>query len=146
MRHITLNLAMVISIALSIGTAAGAGLTHAAGAGHSEVRTIKTTVSRFRHEEPTAMDWYIAVDGKYAVAYDGCRPGACDENQLVRRGRNWIVTCFTTEGKGQFGTCLTPPKTEQELRRTALCMALPAVDGVRCNHGRRHGHPLPRIT
>lgn len=108
---------ITIGILLSIGVALSASSTYAIGGSASDVLSIKATVARFRHEAPTAIDWYIAVDRQYAVAYDGCGPGACDENQLVRREGNWTVTCYTTEGKGQFGTCVTPRKTEQRLCR-----------------------------
>lgn len=130
------TLSATSGILLAFGTAFSAGLTHATGASAADVRAIKGSVTALRHGEPTAIDWYIAVDGRYAVAYDGCGPGACDENQLVRRGLSWIVTCYTTEGKGQFGACLTPSKTEQRLRRMALCMAMSSVDGIACTNAR----------
>ncbi|HTV75201.1 MAG TPA: alpha/beta hydrolase [Candidatus Acidoferrales bacterium] len=119
------------SLADTAATAVGAGATHATGVSASDVRAIEATVSGFRHEDPLLIDWYIAVDGQYAVAYDGCGPGACDENQLVRRNGSWIVTCYTTEGKGRFGTCLTPPKTEQNLCRMALSAIAPNGDTSR---------------
>lgn len=128
---------ITIGILLPIGVALGAGSTHAIGGSASDVRSIKETVAQFRHEAQNAIDWYIAVDGQYAVAYDGCGPGACDENQLIRRGSNWIVTCYTTEGKGQFGTCLTPRTTEQRLCRMALAPVAPYGDARRlwCQSG-----------
>jgi pimeloyl-ACP methyl ester carboxylesterase len=116
------------SLANTALTAAGAGATHASGASAADVRAIETTVSKFRQEDPALVDWYIAVDGQYAVAYDGCGPGACDENQLIRRNGGWALTCYTTEGKGQFGTCLTPPKTQQDLCRVALSPIAPNGD------------------
>jgi hypothetical protein len=120
-----------VSMVLTIGTATGAGLTRSIGASASDVRAIKAAVIQFRRD-PDSIDWYIAVDGSDAVAFDGCGPGACDENQLIRQDGRWIVTCYTTEGKGRFGTCLVPLKTEEKLRRKALCMAMPAVDGITC--------------
>jgi hypothetical protein len=121
-----------VSIVLTIGTAVGAVVTHAIGASPSDVRAIEAAVTEMRHGEPASIDWYIAVDGPYASAIDGCGPGACNENQLVRQGGRWIVTCYTTEGKGCFGTCLMPLKTEEKLRREALCMAMSSVDGISC--------------
>jgi len=122
------------SLAGTAETAAGVGATHATGVSAADVRAIEATVGRFRHEDPASIDWYIAVDGRYAVAYDGCGPGACDENQLVRRSGGWTVTCYTTEGKGRFGTCLTPPEIEQHLCRVALSSTLNSDTGrLWCN-------------
>lgn len=112
---------LAASFVLAIGTAAGAELMHSTGASVRDVHAIKAAVTRrFRDGLPASVVWYIAAEGSYAVAFDGCGPGACDENQLVRRGARWIVTCFTTSGKGQFGTCLVPPKIEWKLRHEAL--------------------------
>lgn len=119
------------SFADTAKTVVAAGATHATGVSAADVRAIQAAVSQFRHEDAALIDWYIAVDGQYAVAYDGCGPGACDENQLVRRNASWIVTCYTTEGKGRFGTCLAPPKTEQRLSCMALLPIAPAGDAER---------------
>jgi hypothetical protein len=113
---------VAVSIIVATGVAIGAGLTHSIGASSSDVRAIKAAVTNVRHGEPASIDWYIAVDGRYAVAFDGCGPGACDENQLVRSSGRWAVSCYTTEGKGLFGRCAMPTKTEQELRRKALSL------------------------
>ena len=109
----------VLGVILATGVA-GAGLTHATGAGVAEVSAIKAAVIGLRHVEPTAIDWYIAVSGPNAVAYDGCGPGACDETQLFRRDGHWVVTCYTVEGKGRFGRCTMPASEERRLRRAAL--------------------------
>lgn len=111
-----------ISIAFVIGPAVGAVVTHEIGASSSDAREIEAAVTQSRHGEPASIDWYIAVDGQYAVAFDGCGPGACNENQLVRLDGHWTVTCYTTEGKGQFGTCVMPPNTEEKLRRSAISL------------------------
>jgi hypothetical protein len=109
-------------IVLAIGPAVGAVVTHEIGASSSDVYGIEAAVTQSHRGEPASIDWYIAVEGPYAVAFDGCGPGACDENQLVRQAGRWIVTCYTTEGKGQFGTCLIPPKAEEKLRRLAFSL------------------------
>jgi hypothetical protein len=109
-----------VGVILTIGMAIGAGVTHATGVSATDVVTIKSAVTNLRHGEPTSIDWYIAVDGPYALVYDGCGPGACNETQLIRQGSRWVVTCYTVEGKGRFGTCSTPSQTVQELRREAL--------------------------
>jgi hypothetical protein len=123
MKHITRFATLAaVSIVLAIGPAVGAVVTHEIGASSSDVQAIELAVTQSRHGEPASLDWYIAVDGPYAVAFDGCGPGACNENQLVRQGGRWVVTCYTTEGKGRFGTCVIPAKTEEGLRRSALSL------------------------
>jgi hypothetical protein len=128
------TMSAAISILLVTGVAAGAGSTHATGASSSDVHAIKVALTLLRRGEAASVDWYIAVDGQYAVVYDGCYPGVCNENQLIHRAGSWVVTCYTTEGKGQFGTCLVPPQIERSLRRLALCMAMSSVDGTACAH------------
>jgi hypothetical protein len=123
-----------ITILLATGVAMGAGSTHATGASSADVHAIKAAIARVRNGEPASVDWYIAAEGQYAVVYDGCYPGVCNENQLVKKAGSWIVTCFTTEGKGQFGTCLLPRPIERQLHRAALCMAMPSVDGTKCTN------------
>jgi len=109
-----------ISIILATGVAVAAALTHAVGATAADVSAIKLAVTQLRHGVPFNVSWYIAVNGPYAVAYDGCSPGACNETQLFRRNGHWAVTCYTVEGKGRFGKCLTPANKIQRLRRAAL--------------------------
>jgi hypothetical protein len=113
---------VTICVIVASGVAFGAGLTHATGANPADVQAIKAAITKVRHVEPPSIDWYIAVEGRYAVAFDGCGPGACDENQLVRSGGTWIVSCYTTGGKGLFGTCIMPRRTEQALVRSALSL------------------------
>lgn len=123
-RFTTLCAAGVI---FATGMALGAGLTHATGASARDVSAIKTAVTALRHGEPSSISWYIAVSGPYAVAYDGCTPGACNETQLIRRSGRWVVACYTVEGKGRFGACAVPPQKEQRLRRAALRL-MPRID------------------
>lgn len=110
------------SFIVARGLAFTEGLTHAIGANSSDVRAIKRAVIRLRRFAPASIDWYIAVEGRYAVAFAGCGPGACDENQLVREENTWVISCYTTAGKGHFGTCTMPPKLEQKLSHSALSL------------------------
>lgn len=121
MKGITRSMTLTaVAAILTIGIAASAGVTHATGASTTDVATLKSAVTNLRHGEASSIDWYIAVNGSYAVVYDGCAPGACNETQLFRQNGRWAVTCYTVEGKGRFGTCVAPLQTQQELRREAL--------------------------
>jgi hypothetical protein len=135
MRNARFATLIAVSMVVTICAAAGADVTHAIGASPSDVRAIEAAVTQFRYphgDPPDSIDWYIAVDEPFAVAYDGCGPGACNENQLVRQRGRWIVSCYTTEGKPGFGSCFTVEKTAEKLRRMALCMAMSSVDGIAC--------------
>lgn len=123
MTHITrIATSTAISVALLITPAVGAVVTHEIGASSSDSSEIEAAVTASRHGEPATIEWYIAVEGPYAVAFDGCGPGACSESQLVRQNGRWVVTCYAVEGKGRFGTCGIPAQTEEKLRHQAISL------------------------
>ena len=92
--------------------------THASGASAADVIAIKNAVTSAR--KARATDWLIAAQGNYAVAIGDCGPGACDENQLIKRAGRWIVGCMSVEGKGTYGACPIPTKTAAKLRAKAM--------------------------
>ena len=113
---------VVIAAVAAFASVPAAAATHSVGASPRDVSAIKAVVlsTLRKHRQPTPRDWYIAVQGRYAIAIGDCAPGECDDHQLVRSGSTWTPSCYEFGKNGIIGTCALPAATAEKLRREAL--------------------------
>lgn len=114
---------VVVMAAVAVfASAPTAAATHSVGASAGDISAIKAVVLNTlrKDRQSTPRDWYIAVQGHYAIAIGDCGPGECDDHQLVRSGSTWTPSCYDFGKNGVIGTCALPAATAEKLRREAL--------------------------